>query len=411
MNENNIIHLQHAMKRNEHELSDMKVSFEEALRAYELMRSGGGNGGEEDDVEVSMALEKEIVCYLNTVCNLAPKAYHAKVFCKKSKSIKDIVAYFFAQEDSSAKREQSFIKNAVAEFEKLETEEGKAKTPERTDMAWPADPDNRVDVSIVFSFQGGTVFRSKTTSIDATRPIESLVDFILFYYSSIDDGVEAYFVARDECARVTGMNSAIVRTAGQLYVSQICESAKTYEKSLNSLHLFLVFPEEIMEGSLAKKSVEVNIAYPLPRIVLTAIDMPIGATLHQAREIIRGLSVLYHRLLFLEDEDGDSSSPDDDSSGGSSDESEKDFGEEEPKWLRRKHKREAVDILNNKVHVLAGINHAESFVFLHRGERISNEIEPVTQAVVVAVDNGSADMIAQEQTDGLLLILADDTDE
>ena len=79
--------------------------------------------------------------------------------------------------------------------------------------------------------------------------------------------------------------------------------------------------------------------------------------------------------------------------------------------MRRKHKREAVDILNNKVHVLAGINHAESFVFLHRGERISNEIEPVTQAVVVAVDNGSADMIAQEQTDGLLLILADDTDE
>ena len=115
MNENNIIHLQHAMKRNEHELSGMKVSFEEALRAYELMRSGGGNVGEEDGVEVSMALEKEIVCYLNTVCNLAPKAYHAKVFCKKSKSIKDIVAYFFAQEDSSAKREQSFIKNAVAE--------------------------------------------------------------------------------------------------------------------------------------------------------------------------------------------------------------------------------------------------------------------------------------------------------
>ena len=77
----------------------------------------------------------------------------------------------------------------------------------------------------------------------------------------------------------------------------------------------------------------------------------------------------------------------------------------EPKWVQRQHRHKVNDILKNKVHVLAGVNQAESFVFLRRGDRIEREKEHNISAIAVAIDNGCANMVAGEQTDGFLLIL------
>ena len=409
------IHLEHTIKRHRVEGHEIEDSISRAYSAFMQL---------EDKTEgrSQLDLSKALLQYIKR-CFLCPMLAMEKVFLDNTQTL---VGLLQALKDDG-NFNQKKIDNMLAQVNELHAEISTAKyNASAGSVAWPTK-NRRMDVSIVTrmtsTIDDETVFHTYLTGLSCADPLPCLFDFLRFYYKmdeNIEKDIIAYFVGKNLCFKVGPMGSAARGNArGKQVLSYLCTASAADEHTPESLHVLVLFPDP-PNNPTVKPCASLSLSYRRPEVVLTQLDIPVEATMRQVREVIRGLSMNYDMQVFQEDDEADSSSSSSEGSDDDLEESDINGGfvhgsyhhrgrhdrQRAPLWVKKLHKKEENDVIENIPHILAAVNQYESYHFLHRGELIDHEEEPRVSAIEVAIDEGSNRIVGGQQTEDLVLLLA-----